>query len=171
MRYKVGEQVVVKSWEELLDIGEVDLVGDIRLSDIFFVREMAEYCDKIVTISEVEEGGQLYCIEEDCNFYSWTDEMFKPLPFQIGDIVICSVPGEYWVTNEFSLCEVIALNLGKFSTMTVKLIYTSDERVKHFMNETFEVDTNCFEILDFCKQSKEKRRIQRELEYLQSQED
>ena len=42
---------------------------------------MLDFCDKIVTISEVIEDGNnvCYCIEEDGGKYLWTDKMFQNL--------------------------------------------------------------------------------------------
>ena len=77
MKYKVGDKVKVRSWEDMEKERGLDFDGDIKIGDIGFVRDMKEYCGKELTISAVYssfyhtlEGGS----------WAYTDEMFEDAP-------------------------------------------------------------------------------------------
>lgn len=73
MKYKVGDKVQVKSldWYN----ANKDYDDSVKLSDEYFVSEMANYCGETVTIKSVSKP--FYTIKEDSNDFSWTDEMFE----------------------------------------------------------------------------------------------
>lgn len=75
-RYKVGDKVRVKDWDDLVDEFGMDLDGVInKPSDKYtFVEPMKEFCGQIVTISDVQDNG--YNIEEDGGWQGWSDYMF-----------------------------------------------------------------------------------------------
>ena len=73
MKYKVGDKVKVRSWEEMEKQYGLDFDGDINIS-VCFVKSMREYCGKILTINRV--CSDHYNMAESC--WNWTDEMLKP---------------------------------------------------------------------------------------------
>ena len=74
MKYKVGDKVKIRSWEDMEKEFGLDSDGDIKTGDIDFVRGMEHYCGKELTISEVYssfyhtfEGGD----------WAYADNMFE----------------------------------------------------------------------------------------------
>lgn len=63
MKYKVGDRVKVRSWNQMVNEYGVNECGDIKMKPLF-IDSMRKYCEKIVTIKEV--CGYHYCIKEDC---------------------------------------------------------------------------------------------------------
>ena len=74
MKYKVGDKVKVRSWASMVEQFGLDHVGDIRLSDTFFVSRMKQYCGQILTITHV--GLSSY--QTRGNTWNWSDDMFEP---------------------------------------------------------------------------------------------
>lgn len=80
MRYKVGDKVRVRDWDDM--VKEFGICGEnITIPGCYFVELMKKYCNCIVTISELSINGK-YLVKEDENVFYWCDEMFEPLdPF------------------------------------------------------------------------------------------
>lgn len=74
MKFKVGDKVRVRSWESLVKEFSVDHLGDIKLTDNYFVHAMREYCGKTLVITKVN----IAAYKTEGNGWSWTDEMFEP---------------------------------------------------------------------------------------------
>jgi len=85
-KYKIGDVVTVKTWEEMAKIifhmeREYGLIyypeiGEcISMPNYVFVDDMKKFCNKNVTITEVL--SDCYRIKEDKGTYGWTDLMFK----------------------------------------------------------------------------------------------
>ncbi len=78
MKYKVGDKVRVRSWEDMEREFGLDEFGDIN-TEIWFAPPMKEYCGKVVEISEIV--GNYYKIRKDKELWSFTDEMLEPVIF------------------------------------------------------------------------------------------
>lgn len=74
MKYKIGDKVRVKQWEDMAKEGGI-FQGDINLGGICFVDDMKSLCGTEVTISKVL--NERYGVEE-CNWV-FSDEMFEPV--------------------------------------------------------------------------------------------
>jgi hypothetical protein len=79
-KYKIGDVVTVKTWEEMeKEYGLVyfpDLNENcINLEPFWFLPEMKRFCGQKITIDFV--FGDSYYIKEDNGMYGWTDSMFK----------------------------------------------------------------------------------------------
>ena len=72
MKYKVGDKVKVKKWEDLASEYTVDEYGDI-CHGAMFIQEMKEYCGKELVIKHVRMDTY------SChgNIWSWQDWMFE----------------------------------------------------------------------------------------------
>lgn len=82
MKYKVGDKVRVRQWDDMVkEFGE--WAGVINTTECSFDEGMRLYCGTIVTIKEVNDANDLYCIEEDNEDWYWTDEMFEPYKVSI----------------------------------------------------------------------------------------
>ena len=74
MKYKVGDKVKVRQWDDMVDEFGLD-DEDIDMK-YYFLQEMKDFCGRIVTIKNVV--GDIYEIIEDVNNnYCWTDDMFE----------------------------------------------------------------------------------------------
>ena len=94
MKYKVGDKVKIKSldWynENRDSLGDVDCVCET------FIKEMAQYCGKIMTILKTFDDDTYAMVEDAEDEYFWCDEMIeclverngKTYPYKIGDRVI-----------------------------------------------------------------------------------
>ena len=73
MKYKVGDKVKVRSWEDMEKQYGLDYDGDINTS-FCFVKSMREYCGKILTVK--------YAYSDHYNMadsgWNWTDDMLEP---------------------------------------------------------------------------------------------
>lgn len=111
-KYKVGDKVRVRKWEEMEKEFGLDEDGDIKLRTCF-ARDMKVFCGKTVTISDMYDEkykGKQYIIEEDSGKWNWSDDMFKSAEFCLDDLkdeniieIRCGeklvVLGEYFVNN------------------------------------------------------------------------
>lgn len=76
MKYKVGEKVLIKSLDWYNENKTSDF-GDIDCGTMPFMNYMIEFCNRIVTISNVDSIDECYEIEEDNGLNGWTDEMIE----------------------------------------------------------------------------------------------
>ena len=76
MKYKVGDKVKVREWDDMAK--EFGVYGDgfvVVLSNGCFFRPMCKYCGKTMTIRAVH--GHYYLIGDDEDWWHFTDEMFE----------------------------------------------------------------------------------------------
>lgn len=92
-KFKIGDKVKVKSLEwyhgNMNHKGEFDGGGK-----EWFVREMKEYCGKVMTIKELT-NNESYLLEEDDDWV-WEDWMFEGLAeskYNVGDVLTSDVYG------------------------------------------------------------------------------
>lgn len=67
MKHKVRDRVRIRP----------DLRTDIKYGEVEAVDEMCALRGQIVTINEVDTEGEYYLMEEDEDYFCWTDEMFE----------------------------------------------------------------------------------------------
>lgn len=76
MKYKIGDKVRVRNWDELS--AEFNNLGDgLRLTNRCFNFKMKQYCGKVVKITDI--GSSWYKIAEDKKEWHWDDDMFEPV--------------------------------------------------------------------------------------------
>lgn len=76
MRYKVGDKVKVREWDDMEEEFGMDEYGDIDCN-FSFVKNMKEYCGKEMTVSRVLTD--YYTLEEDDGVWKWADDMLCKL--------------------------------------------------------------------------------------------
>lgn len=74
MKYKVGDKV--KRWSKMFEEFGLDSNGNIDCKH-GFIRSMKYLCGKEMTIEEVVEDDERYVLAEDCDFWSWSDDMLE----------------------------------------------------------------------------------------------
>ena len=77
MRFKAGDRVRIKSLDWYNE--NKDELGNMDCGDALMTTEKSQFCNKIVTISNVSDVVDGYKIEEDNGHYNWTDEMIEGL--------------------------------------------------------------------------------------------
>lgn len=74
MKYKVGDKVKVRSWEDMKK--EFGLMKDGSINTYYrFTPFMRKFCGKVVTISEVNSNS--YHVKEDVNYCLFIDDMLE----------------------------------------------------------------------------------------------
>lgn len=71
MKYKVGDKVTVRSWEDMEKEFGLDAAGDIKVK-CFFTKQMEKFCGKQLIIDRID--GDNY--EVIGNGFLWSDDMF-----------------------------------------------------------------------------------------------
>lgn len=88
MKYKVGDKVRVRQWDDMLEeFGEYITSTSIDIQRCLFTKEMREYCGEIVTIKEIKGGNSYYIIKEDNEAWYWVDEMFEEICSESNDSI------------------------------------------------------------------------------------
>lgn len=76
MKYKVGDRVKVREWEDMEKEFGVAFNGSIKIPKRSFPKEMRLYCGEVVEISKIYKDT--YFVKG--NTFEWRDEMFEDLP-------------------------------------------------------------------------------------------
>ena len=81
MKYKRGDKVKIRQWDDMASEFDIDSSGDIEIPSFYFTRKMERFCGKIVTIQEklVDLNDiEYYEIIEDVNHeFFFSDDMFE----------------------------------------------------------------------------------------------
>lgn len=79
MRYKAGDKVRVRQWDDMAKEFGLTLRGGggIDIPDCTFVKNMKKFCGTVVTVSDIVFLNSRYLIEEDNEHWYWTDDMFE----------------------------------------------------------------------------------------------
>lgn len=121
MKYKIGDKVRIKSidWHN----ENKDEYGNIDCGTMPFMSHMTKFCNKIVTISDIDSEDECYEIEEDGTANGWTDEMIEGLAeeetkpiFKIGD-KITNGKDKLLILNIVSDKYIVEDNLGECGTV------------------------------------------------------
>lgn len=86
MKYKVGDKVRVRAWDDMEKEFGLDASGDIKCR-CWFTKQMRELCGKIVQIESVSPKSEIYCIKD--GYHNFTDDMLEAVAddFKVGDRV------------------------------------------------------------------------------------
>nr|DAZ13778.1 MAG TPA: hypothetical protein [Caudoviricetes sp.] len=85
MKYKVGDKVRVRQWDDMVKEFGLYNRKDIDIPSCTFVKDMRKYCGSVVTIHKLTCRDTRYFIEEDdCGFF-WTDDMFENMYYSCAD--------------------------------------------------------------------------------------
>lgn len=78
MKYKVGDKVKVRGWDDMASEFDVNDFGDIELSQkIDFTKEMKKFCGKIVTIQGHDVDGCYEILEDAEHEFYFSNDMFE----------------------------------------------------------------------------------------------
>ena len=77
MKYKVGDKVRVRQWDDMAREFRVNKYGNIDVGNILFSKAMKRYCGKVLTIDYIFNNR--YYVEEAPMYIWWSDDMFEPI--------------------------------------------------------------------------------------------
>ena len=81
MKYKVGDKVKVRKWDDMVSEFDVDYSGDIETPSFYFTKEMQRFCGKIVTIKDqgvdIDDVEYYEIMEDTDNEFYFSDDMFE----------------------------------------------------------------------------------------------
>lgn len=99
MRFKVGDKVRVREWDDMEKEFGINADGDIETTSLPFYREMKMYCGSTLTVCEV--GGNFYKTDE--SKYLFSDDVVYYADFTKDDLeemMICELRGGerlFWI--------------------------------------------------------------------------
>lgn len=142
MKYKVGDKVRVRQWDDMAN--EFGLHGrkDIDIPNCTFVKEMRKYCGSVVTIYKLTCRDTRYFIEEDdCGFF-WTDDMFENVYYSCADNITKGLQNAYVKVFESILPKYPKHNdmLDTFTKIPKGEIKIIAEEAKEMMKENKTVE-------------------------------
>ena len=76
MKYKVGDKVRVRQWDDMVKEFGVDKFGDISTKTGYFTKQMKEFCGGVYEIDSVLEKGY-WLKDRDGYFWYFTDDMLE----------------------------------------------------------------------------------------------
>jgi len=95
VRFKVGDKVKVKQWEDMEREFGLNENGNIK-THIKFIPDMRRFCGQVVTIARVHRN-KYYLIEEDTGKFKFTEEMFDGYAFEYREMVEVSNTKFQWL--------------------------------------------------------------------------
>ena len=84
MKYKVGDKVTIRSWDDMEKEYGTDYAGYIKVPGLFN-KEMEKYCGRKMTISSMRPHrleDRLVYILEGAEIWKFSEEMFEPVKAQ-----------------------------------------------------------------------------------------
>jgi hypothetical protein len=76
-RYKVGDIVQIRQWDDMVKEFGVNYYGAIRCNNCGFVREMKKYCGQKLRIRAIQKFDDIYYYLNTADTWTFTSEMFE----------------------------------------------------------------------------------------------
>lgn len=83
MKFKVGDKVKVREWDDMKKEFGVDSLGNIDISNCCFIYAMKKFCGKTYIISQIRSKGYYL---SDCGDYIFADETLIQYEFTESDL-------------------------------------------------------------------------------------
>lgn len=111
-KYKVGDRVLIKSWDDMEKEFGLDEYGNIKIG---FVKDMKKFCNKEFKIIKRDEDGD-YILENDNWFYFYDDMIERKVDDMTksdlkSGMIIETRDGERYITIVKEDCEINFMNL------------------------------------------------------------
>lgn len=78
MKYKVGDKVRVRQWDDMEKEFGLSIDGNINMTGWVFTKFMKDFCGKVLVVDGVKEDDFAYLLHNG-EFYYFTDEMLEPV--------------------------------------------------------------------------------------------
>lgn len=76
-RYKVGDIVQIRQWDDMVKEFGVNHYGVIRCNNCGFVKEMKKYCGQKLQIRAIQKFDDIYYYLNAAGVWTFTSEMFE----------------------------------------------------------------------------------------------
>ena len=121
MKYKVGDKVKIKTWEQMEHEFGLDGDGDITCGNCCFNKEMSKFCGTVQVISKVSFGQYRL---QDGNGWVFTDVMIEGLAEDVADHNPDSVnhPSHYCQEGSMECIDEMVAVFGKDAVMNFCLL-------------------------------------------------
>ena len=142
VRFKVGDKVRIREWDDMAKEFKVDKDGDIKTSNKYFCRNMKKYCGVVCEVINVDRNYDYYELnnidDDECIF---DDDMLIPYKFGKMDLKT----GMVVETKGNGVYLVFGNRLISFSGYEPLSYYNED--LSHSTNNDFDI-IRCFDISD-----------------------
>lgn len=123
MKYKIGDKVRVRQWDDMVKEFGVDKIGDISTKTGYFTKQMKEFCGGVYEIDSVLKKG--YWLKDRTGyFWYFTDDMLE-------DVVLPSLePSSLFFESDKLKLEFEFKNIKTLASLRVPKISTAQKEVK-----------------------------------------
>ena len=141
MKYKNGDTIKIKSYQ-WYNTNKKEPFNDVWNTNRIFTQEMSKYCEKEMTIEEVDEEGQFYYLYEDIEAYKWTEDMFEDDDLEFQRAVAKAVDECLWGENDeidvykTNTTEKL-VSIEKISEYLLKYLPMTPDDKENFVEEMF----------------------------------
>ena len=156
MKFKVGDKVKIKSWQEMKEEFGLDCNGNIDCN-LCFTDSMKKYCGKTATISGINSDGkvELTSTSSNLDFSKWhfsTDMIKKENDFKIGDKVRINKQAtiEDFTKNCWNGCQLSTLNFIRSNAAEEKTFIVTKVTEEDLKLEGYDevININIFELAE-----------------------
>lgn len=156
MKFKVGDKVKIKSWEEMQKEFGLDCDGDINCK-WRFVDGMKKFCGSTATISAIDSSGEVKLTSTSSNldFYKWrfsTDMIKKANDFKPGDIVRINKQAtiEDFTENHWNGCQRATLDFIRNNADKEKTFIVTKATEEYLELKDYDevININIFELVE-----------------------
>lgn len=155
MKFKVGDKVKIKSWEEMEEEFGLDHAENINCN-FGFTKAMKKYCGTVATIRKIDSDGEVKLTSASSNldFSDWkfSTDMIKKVIFKPGDKVrinkqatIEDFTKNYWNGCQLSTLNFIRSNAAEEKTFIVTKVTEEDLKLEGY-DEV--ININIFELAE-----------------------
>ena len=103
MKFKVGDKVKIKSLDWYNE--NQDSLGDVDCGCEIFLKEMAQYCGKIMTIFKTFDDDTYVMVEDVEDEYFWCDEMIEGLADESQEKMVSLDKVKGWIKENMYECD------------------------------------------------------------------
>lgn len=155
MKFKVGDTVQIKSWEEMEKEFGLNYGRNINCN-MYFTGSMKRYCGATATIEEIDSDGivELTSTSPNIDFSGWTfsTDMIKKVNFKPGDKVRINKQAtiEDFTNNHWNDCQDDTLRFIRNNADKEKTFIVTKVREKYLKLEDYDgvVNINIFELVE-----------------------
>lgn len=156
MKFKVGDKVKIKSWEEMEEEFGLNCAGNINCNSCF-TDGMKEYCGATATISAInsDEIVELTSTSSNLDFSFWTfstDMIKKVIDFKSGDKVRINKQAtiEDFTKNHWNDCQAGTLNFIRYNADEEETFIVTKATKEYLEVEGYSgvVNINIFELAE-----------------------
>lgn len=148
MRYKVGDKVRVRQWDDMAKEFYVNDRGDIFVGGYYFVNKMKQFCGKVYKVCRMNlygENSYLLNSEDEILYWLFTDGMLEdvnPLQFHVSSSTL-ETEDTIWELKDNKI--IATPKTQKESEKKMKKQKTQRERLEEQL-EKYQDDSNVYSI-------------------------